>query len=404
MQKKNITIYKMVILAVLALAFTACGNSRATDIKHEGDKSETPIAKNDLHMEGKEEVVLTNPQVEALQLKIDTVNSRNMSAFVAANGQLEVPPQNEAIITSVVGANVVAIEVIEGDKVKKGQVVAYLSHPGIIQKQTDYLNAYNNHKFLKTEFERQKKLFDGGVASGMNFQRAEAEYKVAEAMVNGLEAQLFQLNISVGGLQKGKIYQRISLRSPIEGYVQEVAVKTGQYVDPQTALFQVVNTDHVHADLMVFEKDVHKVMEGQRVRFKVQSPDREELTATIFSISKTFEKEPKALHVHADIENKETLLIPGMYIKGRIETGNVKTLAFPEKAISREGSKFFVFSAEKEGEDWSFVPIEVALGENDGEWIAIKFMQPVQPSTLFVQNNAYYLMAEMKKGEAEHTH
>lgn len=389
---------------MLAFGITACGNSKPTDIKHERDKSETPLAKKDLHKEGKEEVMLTNQQFEALQLKIDTVSSRNMSAFLAANGQLEVPPQNEAIITSVIGANVVAIEVIEGDKVKKGQVVAYLSHPNIIQKQTDYLNAYNNNKFLKTEFERQKKLFEGGVASGMNFQKAEAEYKVAEAMVNGLAAQLLQLNISVGGLQKGHIYQRISLRSPIGGYVQDVAVKTGQYVDPQTALLEVVNTDHVHADLMVFEKDVHKIKEGQTVRFKVQSPDGEELTATIFSISKTFEKEPKALHVHADIENKEALLIPGMYIKGRIETGNVKTLAFPESAISREGDKFFVFSAEKEGDDWRFVPIEVTLGENDGEWIAVRFLQSVQPSTLFAQNNAYYLMAEMKKEEAEHTH
>ena len=49
-------------------------------------------------------------------MEVDTLAQRNMSGYVEANGQLEVPPQNEATITTVVGANVVSIEVIEGDK------------------------------------------------------------------------------------------------------------------------------------------------------------------------------------------------------------------------------------------------------------------------------------------------
>ena len=88
-------------------------------------------------------------------------------------------------------------------------------------------------------------------------------------MANGLEAQLQQLNVSASGVRKGTIYQRVALRSPIEGYVQKVEVKTGQYVEPQTDLMEVVDTHHVHADLMVFEKDVYKVKKGQMVTFNV---------------------------------------------------------------------------------------------------------------------------------------
>ena len=50
------------------------------------------------------------------------------------------------------------------------------------------------------------------------------------------------------------ILEQVPLRSPIEGYVQKVEIKTGQYVEPQTELFEIVNTEHVHADFMVFEK------------------------------------------------------------------------------------------------------------------------------------------------------
>ena len=48
-------------------------------------------------------------------------------------GNLEVPPQNEATVTAIVGSNVTLIKVIEGDKVSKGQVLAYLSHPNLIK-------------------------------------------------------------------------------------------------------------------------------------------------------------------------------------------------------------------------------------------------------------------------------
>ena len=337
-------------------------------------------------------------------MEIDTLQMRNMSGYVEANGKLEVPPQNEATVTTVVGANVVSIEVIEGDKVSKGQTVAYLSHPNIIEKQTDYLDAFSNSQFLKKEYERQKTLYDAGVGSGANFQKTEAEYQASRSKVNGLEAQLQQLSISAAGVRNGTIYQRVALRSPIEGFVQKVEVKTGQYVEPQTELFEIVNTHHVHADLMVFEKDVYKVKQGQKVTFSVQSIPHTELTAEIYSVSKTFEDNPKAVHVHAEIENKSGNLIPGMYIQGRIQTDSALTKALPESAIVKDGDRFFVFTVEKEGETWAFKPVEVITGEKDGVWIAVTFSEEVSANTKFAYNNAYYLIAEMKKGEAEHAH
>ena len=397
---------RYIILTFLTVSFllTACGNkenqkNEEAHLHNDNIKSETKEAHSD-----EEEVLLSQKQFETLKMKIDTIALRNLVGYVEANGTLEVPPQNEAAITSVVGANVVSINVIEGDKVNKGQVVAYLSHPNIIKMQTDYLNAVNNSNFLKKNYQRQQKLYNAGVGSGANFQKAEAEYDASKAMANGLEAQLKLLNINTSLVKNGTIAQSISLRSPIEGYVQKVEVKTGQYVEPQTELFEIVNTHHVHADLMVFEKDVYKVKKGQKVTFNVQSIQDKELTAEIYSVSKTFEDNPKAVHVHAEIENKKGNLIPGMYIKGKIQVDNTASRALTESAIIKEGDKFYVFSVKKENDDWSFKPIEVILGAKDGNWVAVQFAEKLDKTTKFAYNNAYYLMAEMKKGDAEHEH
>ena len=51
--------------------------------------------------------------------------------------------------------------------------------------------------------------------------------------------------------------------------------------------FMIVNTDHIHADLMVFEKDVHKVKKGQDIFFSVQSVPGATLSAKIYSVGKT---------------------------------------------------------------------------------------------------------------------
>lgn len=397
-------IYKILTVTVLTFVLAACGNKENNKENNGNSHNEEQNTEDNQEHNENEEVMLSQQQFDALKMKIDTLALRSMSGYIEANGTLEVPPQNEAAITSVVGANVVAIEVIEGDKVNKGQVVAYLSHPNIIQLQTDYLNAYSNSNFLKKNFERQQKLYDAGVGSGANFQKAEAEYQASKAMVNGLAAQLKILNISTTSVQNGTILQRVALRSPIEGFVQKVEVKTGQYVEPQTELFDIINTQHIHVDLMVFEKDVHKISKGQKVTFKVQSIPDAELTAEIYSVSKTFEDNPKAVHVHAEIENKTGNLIPGMYVQGKIQVDNTSTKALPESAIIKEGDKYFVFSVEKENNDWSFKPVVVIIGNKDGDWVSVQFMEDQENNTQFAYNNAYYLLAEMKKGEAGHEH
>lgn len=391
--------YKCSAFIIATVLILSCGNKENHSEGNDHSHNETAIEKETEEHHDDEEVMLTNQQFETLKMKMDTLAMRNMSGYVEANGTLEVPPQNEAAITAVVGANVTAIKVIEGDKVEKGQVVAYVSHPNIIALQTDYLNAFSNSELSKKNFERQKRLYDAGVGSGANFQKAEAEYNSTTALVNGLAAQLKILNINTASVRNGSIAQQIPLRSPIEGFVQKVEVKTGQYVEPQTELFEIVNTHHVHADLMVFEKDVHKVKVGQKVTFSVQSNPGKELIAEIYSVGKTFEDNPKAIHVHAEIENKSGNLIPGMYIQGKIQVENSKTSALPETAIAKDSDNFFVFSGEKENEDWSFKPVEVIVGDKDGEWVTITFKKEIEGNTTFAYNNAYYLIAEMKKGE-----
>ena len=408
---------KKQIIYILALiltvpVFTGCGSKSADTAEdshkhvegedgHEGEEGEHGE-------EGMSAVHLSDMKFQSLDIKVDEIPTRPLSGVVEANGQLEVPPQHEATVTAIIGANVTSIKVIEGDQVNKEQVLGYLAHPNLSSIQSNYVRAYSQLKFLEKEYERQKKLYEENVGSGKTYQQTLADYQTIKGEAKGYEAQLKQLNLNVSKIQNGDIYENVPVVSPIKGYIEKVEVQLGQFVDPQTVMFRIVNTDHIHADLMVFEKDVYKVKKGQKISFTVESVPGTTLTAEIYSVGKQFEQNPKAVHVHAEIDQKEDFLIPGMYINGRIHTGEKPVLALPESAIIEEEGKPFIFIAEVHQEDgeteWSFRAVEIRTGLVDEGWVEINLLEPLPESAKVAWNNAYYLISEMKKGSTEHGH
>ena len=396
---KNQIIY-ILTLAVLVAAFTGCG-SKSTN-PNSDEKAEEGHAEESVGA-----VHLSQLKFNSLEFKIDTLPLRALSGVVEANGQLEVPPQHEATVTAILGANITSIKVIEGDKVRKGQVLAYLSHPNLSQLQTNYIKAYSRFQYLEKEMQRQKRLYEEEVGSGKAYQETVAEYQGMKGEVKGYEVQLRQLSLNVSKVQTGEIYQNVPVVSPIGGYIEKVKVQIGQFVDPQSEMFMIVNTEHIHADLMVFEKDVSKVKEGQMVSFTVESVPEKRLEAEIYSVGKKFEQNPKAVHVHAEIKNKEDFLIPGMYINGKIHTTGRKVFALPSEAIIEEEGKPYIFVAQPpEGDEseWKFAPIEIRTGITDEGWVEIKLLEELPEGAKVAWNNAYYLISEMKKGETEHEH
>lgn len=396
----------LTILIVLISLFTACNTSKVEEEQSLNAENTALVQPT----EGGEEnaAYLSELKFTSLGIKVDTLPKRALSDLIKANGQLEVPPQYEATVTAILGANVTSIEVIEGDKVAKNQIIAYLSHPNLTNIQTQYVRTYEQMLYLEKEYARQKRLYEGEVGSGKDFQETEANYKATAAEVKGYEAHLKQLNLSVDKIRSGSIFEQVPVVSPIEGFIEGVEIQIGQFVDPQTKLFMIVNNEHIHADLMVFEKDIYKVKKGQKVSFTVESVPNGRLTGKIYSVGKQFEQNPKAVHVHAEIDQKESFLIPGMYINGNIYASETEVIALPETAIVEDEGVTYMFSAKEHQEngetEWEFIPIEIKTGLETEGWVEIKLLEPLPEGTKVAWSNAYSLISEMKKSQTSHGH
>ena len=346
---------------------------------------------------------LNEEQFQELGMKVGALQSKTLYQYIETNGLLMLPPQSEAVVTTQIGANILSIRVIEGQKVNKGEVLATMAHPDLIELQTDYVDFWSQLLYLEEEFERQKKLNEEEVTSDREFKKVQSEYLSLKAMVKGHEAQLSLIGVSPEKLQNGEVYSRVNIVSPISGHVSEVNIRIGQYAMPIDPMFRIVHTDHIHGHFNVFEKDILKVNENQKVILTVEANPNRNYEGYVFNVGKVFEDNPKAVNIHTEINNADGQLLPGMYARGKIVIDSMTVGALPQDAVVREGDRFYIFKLEEpkeEHESWHFWPVEVIPGIEDRGWIEISGKTTLGTS-LYALNNAYYLLAEMQKSEFE---
>tara|TARA_R110002050_G_scaffold17672_2_gene52235 strand:+ start:5088 stop:6374 length:1287 start_codon:yes stop_codon:yes gene_type:complete len=407
-EMKNLAIISTVLLTFL---IAACNDKPDSELGQNEESNITDKIKlkgeSEDFEEGNEEegiVKISTEQAETIGLQMSGIEERTLGNNIKVTGMLELFPQDKANISPFVGGNVKSIKVIEGDKVRKGEVLAYLEHPDIISMQQEFQEKNDELVFLKQDFERKQTLYDKGVSSGKEFQMAQSKFRTTTSSVNGLKSKLQLLGINTSKVAEGQIYTAIPITSPISGFVDEVMVSLGDYVAPQTKMFAVSDNSEIHMDLKVYEKDVSLVKVGQVVYFTVAAKPGQILKGKIHAIGKTFETDPKALHVHADIQNNNRELLPGMYVEGRIVQGEKMVKAVPEGAIVKNGERSFIFildedESEQEENKLRFKMIPVSTGLKDLGFVEINIAEELPGNVKIVTNGAYMLSSEMIKSE-----
>jgi cobalt-zinc-cadmium efflux system membrane fusion protein len=340
-------------------------------------------------------VSLSQEQQKLLGIVLGQPILRSMNGTLKANGMLDVPPQNMVTVSAPLGGFVKSTELLQGMKVKKGQTVIVLQHPDYIQLQEDYLTSKNQLEFLDLEYKRQEELAKENVTAAKALQQAKSNYFGTKAKVQGLRAKLKLININPQELENGEIQNTISIPSPISGFVTEVNVNIGMHVNPTDVLFKIIDTEHLHAEAQVFEKDVPRLKIGQQVRVYLSNENKERL-AKVFLIGKEITAE-RTVRVHCHLEGEDPSLIPGLYFKALIETDPQQVTTLPNEAVVDFENKQYVFVEQKAGVlEYEMIEISKLKSEED-------FTEVALPSSIagrkIVLKGTYALLSILKNTE-----
>ena len=397
MKKTSIYISILIVIVVGLLLYIQFGHD------HE-DAHDHPVTAEEPHMEDNE-VHLNEAQFKAAEIVLGTFSKKNLNEVVSSNGHTKLPPQNQADVSVHSSGIVKNIFVEEGEKVRKGQVIATIESPEFAKLKEAYLHSRSNLTFLKADYERQKTLNEEAVNAKKTYEKAKSDYEMEQARFASLKKQLALLNINLGENASATV----PVLAPINGYVTEIHIRIGTAITAGTSLLNIVDNSKLHVDLLVYEKDLYKVKKGQKVRFILTNQNQNEIVGTIFGVGKAFENDTKAVAIHAEIDNKDEKLISGMYVNALIDLGANAVFALPLESVVKADGRSFIFVLDKNDSgdnEYHFKRIEVKEGASQLGFVQINLLQQLPSDAKIALDGAYYIQSHLTKsqGGGGHAH
>ncbi len=346
---------KKYILVLLTLTILSCKDKKT--IESTTTKTE--------QQEHADEIHISKQQFDGSKMLLGTLSKQNFPEIVKATGMIDVPPQSKEIITSFFGGFIKKSNLLIGDKVKKGQALVSIENPEFVDMQQEYLEIKETLEFLKNEYERQKTLFDEKITSKKKYLKAQSDYNREKAKYNGLKKKLQMLNINVSAVESGIITSTITLFSSINGTVTKTNVSKGTPISPADEIMEITNTDHIHIELVVFEKDAMKIKKDQEINFRIPEASTKNYNAEVHLVGKSIDEKTRTIKVHGHLhdETKNTFDI-GMFVEAEISVAKKKVMALPETAFIESDEHFVVLKLESSTDgNFTFELVEVKKGK-----------------------------------------
>tara|TARA_R110002124_G_scaffold174673_1_gene342486 strand:+ start:25905 stop:27071 length:1167 start_codon:yes stop_codon:yes gene_type:complete len=370
------------LIAILTLA--SCNSNEKTEAANTVETETT---------EDSDIIKITENQFSAGNMEIGKITRQPFNTIVKANGMFAVPPENQADVSAYFAGYVKNISLLPGDAVKKGQTLFTIENPGYVQAQQDFLEAKGRLNYLKSDYERQKELIADNVTSKKNFLKAESEYTVTLAQFQSLKKKLSLMNINPNTLTGENIRSVISVPSPLTGYATTINATKGMYLNPSDVAITVTNTDDLHIELKIFEKDLPMVKMGQPINVRLQNDMNKVYQGKVHLVNKAINTQDRTVDIHGDLVNEAEakLFAPGMYIEGEILTTTSEHPALPVEAVANIDNDYFALVKEN---GTTFKRVLIKVGATNNGFIQILNSDDFKPDTEFLTKGAFNLITE----------
>ncbi|EOG6960064.1 efflux RND transporter periplasmic adaptor subunit, partial [Aeromonas salmonicida] len=230
----------------------------------------------------------------------------------------------------------------EGQKVAKGSLLYEIYAPDLVNAQHEYLLALNTTNPLLL-------------------------LRAAEGKLKSLQVPADQ----IAALKRNRqVRETIGIYAPSSGYVSELKVREGQYVEPAAALFNISTLQQVWVSAEVFERQAAQLKVGDPVTMTLDYAPGRSWQGRVDYLYPTLDAATRTLKVRLRVDNPDEFLKPNMFAKVAIRTGQGEPrLVVPSEAVIRTGSQDRLVLALGDG---NFKSVAVTLGSQFGDKVAIK--------------------------------
>ncbi|MEM7548701.1 MAG: efflux RND transporter periplasmic adaptor subunit [Bacteroidota bacterium] len=361
------TIKNSIAFMILLSAF-ACGSGDETteSIIAEGDLEQIRSKKKELSSQLKSlEAEITkldkaiDDRTDDRNLPLVTTfqtNAENFNHYVELQGDVTTD-QNVLIYPEVAGM-LIKVYVKEGDKVRKGQLLANIDDGGL---RSQLLQMKTQLELAKTTYERRERLWDQKIGSEIQFLESKASYEGQLNAIAQMESQL----------------AKYSVKAPFSGIIDDVIQDEGTVVapgGPGSEVFRIVNLSNMHLEVSVPESYITSVTPGKHV--KIYFPVlNETVESKVRQTGNFINPDNRSFTVEIPVPNKSGLVKPNLTAKVQInEYQNESAILIPQSVLSEnsEGEQYVFLVSDIQADNHAKANKRiVTTGKTQGDYVEI---------------------------------
>lgn len=362
-----------------------------------------------------EELHLSLEKQKEWGIRIGHVTKQKVSSQLLLPGVLTLNQNKTAHISSYVAGKVVSLSADLGTKVEKGRVLLTINSPEFAQAQADFLEARAKLNLSQKEYERAKVLLKDKAIEEKEYIRRKAEHEKLATEYGVRESLLHSCGLTHDQidelLRRSDLSEDIEnlceladpnlpILSPVKGKIIFRDVVAGEHVEPDKILLTASDLSTIWAILDAYEKDLPEIHKKSEVRIQSALYPGKQFRGRIAYISDLIDEKLRTVKIRVEVDNREGLLKPHMFITGILENsfGEERVLV-PEEAVQNLNGEKIVFVFEDDG---AFSVRHVELGKKTSGMRVIA--RGLDPGEKVVIEGAFYLKAEITKETFGHGH
>ena len=393
----------VLILITVLVSLAIWLSSKKTESEGRGyDKGNAEQSDKDSSEEGhaeEGEIQLTSQQMVEQGLKVAVASTGLVEKLTTLPGKLVVNTDQQAHISPNFSGHVEQVNVALGQSVQKGQTLAVLILPELIDQQANLRMAQVNLDLARKDYQREQQLWSQGISAKQDYQRAENAYRQAQITVQSSQARLNALGAS------GNNNGRFLIKAPISGVISKKDIVVGENVQLADQLFVIENLKDLWLEFNLPNTSNIHLQAGQILNFKTNGSDQN-YQAKVQTLNPEADLQTGRLQVRAKVTTQADVLRPNVLVNVFVTDAQAKTaLRVQKKALQQVEGKPVVFVIESEEKGLVHLkaqPIEVGVSSQDGQWLEV--ISGLTEGQKYIADGSFLLKSELEKDEAGHGH
>jgi len=284
--------------------------------------------------------------VQNIGVRTAKVENRTLSRHIRALGRVDYDEERLARLYPKTEGWIEKLYINKtGEPVKNDAILLEIYSPQLVSTEEEYLLALKNKETLESSSFEDIRQSAGSLAAAA---RARLEFfDVPEHQIVELE-------------KTHQIKKTLHIHSPFSGIISHIGVREGQYVTPQTELYQIADLSRVWVYVDVYEDDLAWVREGDAADMQLAALPTRVFHGKIATIYPYMEAKTRTAKVRLEFRNTDMSLKPDMYANVVLHASRqVNALAIPSEAVVRSGARELTFVVQGPGK---FAPREIRTG------------------------------------------